>query len=141
VGTVTIKFLRSAIDLGIVVANGPRSLAFYRDVLGLVHEGDIPMPIGGGGTMHRLRCGDSLIKLVAYDEVPEHCAVPGGIPAATGLRYLTIHASNIPEILSACEAAGATVVMALREIRPGVSIAMVEDPDRNIVEFVHTSAS
>lgn len=140
-GHVTINFQRSALDLGIVVANGPRSLAFYRDVLGLVHEGDIPMPVGGGGTMHRLRCGDSLIKLVAYEQIPEHCAVPGGIPAATGLRYLTIHATNIAEILEACEAAGVTVVLPLREIRPGVSIAMVEDPDRNIVEFVHTSAS
>jgi glyoxylase I family protein len=137
----TINFQRSAVDLGIVVANGQRSLEFYRDVLGLVHEGDIPMPIGGGGTMHRLRCGDSLIKLVAYDQVPEHCAVPGGIAAATGFRYLTIHATNIPEILAACEAAGVNVVTPLREIRPGVSIAMVEDPDRNIVEFVHSSVS
>jgi glyoxylase I family protein len=138
---VTINFQRTAIDLGIVVANGPRSLAFYRDLLGLVHEGDIPMPVGGGGTMHRLRCGDSLIKLVAYENLPEHCAVPGGIPAATGLRYLTIHATNIPEILASCEQAGVTVVMPLQEIRAGVSIAMVEDPDRNIVEFVNTSAT
>jgi catechol 2,3-dioxygenase-like lactoylglutathione lyase family enzyme len=137
----TINFQRNALDLGIVVANGPRSLEFYRDVLGLVHEGDIAMPVGGGGTMHRLRCGDSLVKLVAYDQIPEHCSVPGGIGAATGLRYLTIHATNIEEILTACEAAGVPVVMPLREIRPGVRIAMVEDPDRNIVEFVHSFVS
>lgn len=136
-----IDFQRTALDIGIVVADGPRALAFYRDVLGFVHEGDIPMPIGGGGTMHRLRCGDSLIKLVAFDTLPEHCAAPGGIAAATGLRYLTIHAHNIEEILEACAAAGAPIVIPLSEIRPGVSIAMVEDPDRNVVEFVRTTAA
>lgn len=134
-----IDFQRAAIDLGIVVSDGARSLGFYRDVLGFIHEGDIPMPIGGGGTMHRLRCGDSLVKLVAFDTLPEHCAAPGGIAAATGLRYLTIHAHNIEEILDACTAAAVPIVIPLSEIRPGVSIAMVEDPDRNIVEFVRTT--
>lgn len=128
---------QQAIDLGIVITDSDASLAFYRDLLGMEHEGDIPMPIGGGGTMHRLRCGDTLVKLVKLDAVPEARPVGGGIVGATGYRYFTIHANNLAEMMSACEAAGAPIVVPTSEIREGVTIGMVEDPDGNIVEFVH----
>lgn len=132
-----IEFGQRAIDLGIVITDSDASLAFYRDVLGMEHEGDIPMPLGGGGTMHRLRCGDTLIKLVKFNDVPEARPVGGGIPGATGYRYFTIHANNLAEMMQACEQAGARVVVPTSEIRPGVTIGMVNDPDGNIVEFVH----
>ena len=45
---------QNAIDLGIVITDSEAALGFYRDLLGMDHEGDIPMPVGGGGTMHRL---------------------------------------------------------------------------------------
>ena len=54
---------KSAIDLGIVTTNGDAMLAFYRDTLGFTYERQIPMPIGDG-IMHRMDCGESLIKLV-----------------------------------------------------------------------------
>ena len=44
-------------------------LSFYRDLLGFRHEGDIPFPMGG--VMHRLWCGDSLIKIVVPEPSPE----------------------------------------------------------------------
>lgn len=128
---------QQAIDLGIVIRDSEASLAFYRDLLGMEHEGDIPMPIGGGGTMHRLRCGDTLIKLVKLNDAPTAAPAGGGIPGGTGYRYFTIHANNLAEMMDACEAAGAPVVVPTSEIRPGVTIGMVEDPDGNIVEFVH----
>ena len=40
------------------------------------------------------------------------------------------------DVVSACAAAGAKVVMTAREIRPGVKIAIVADPDGNWVEFL-----
>ena len=49
----TLQITKPGIDLGIVTTNGDAMLAFYRDVLGLDHQGDMPMP-GGAGTMHRL---------------------------------------------------------------------------------------
>ena len=81
-----IQHQQRAIDLGIVIQDSERSLAFYRDLLGMNHEGDMPMPIGGGGTMHRLRCGDSLIKLVCFETTPESRPGSGGLKAepATG---------------------------------------------------------
>lgn len=131
-----IEHQQRAIDLGIVVTDSARALAFYRDLLGFVHEGDMPMPIGGGGTMHRLRCGDSLIKLVALDTVPSARPAPGPIDAGTGYRYFTIHMSNIATVVDACVAAGVTVVVPVVELRPKVTIAIVEDPDGNLVEFL-----
>lgn len=130
----TIELTKSAIDLGIVITDSERSLAFYRDVLGFEHTADTPM---AGGTMHRLMCGDSMIKLVKFDAVPEARPSPGGLTGATGYRYFTINCSNVAEMAAACEAAGARVAVAPSEIRPGVTIAMVEDPDGNWVEFVH----
>ena len=125
---------KQAIDLGIVTTNGGPMLAFYRDVLGLTLQGEMPMP-GGVGVMHRLLCGDSLIKLVVLPAVPAPAA-PGGIQGAAGYRYWTITISNLGEMVAACQAAGAKVVMGEREIRPGVRIAIVADPDGNWVEFL-----
>ena len=125
-----------SVDIGIVVSDSEKALGFYRDLLGLVHEGDMPMPMGGGGTMHRLRCGSSLIKVIKFDENPAPAA-GGSIPKAMGYRYLTIHCNNIAEVVADCEAAEVKVIVPVSEIRPGLTIAMVYDPDGNVVEFVN----
>ena len=44
--------------------------------------------------------------------------------------------SNISELVAACTKAGRNVVVPEREIRPGIRIAIVEDPDGNWVEFL-----
>ena len=125
---------KQAIDLGIVTTNGPAMLAFYRDLLGLKFKGEMAMP-GGRGTMHRLLCGDSLIKLVVMPDLPA-AAASGGIQGAAGYRYWTITVSNLEAMAQACVEAGHKLVWPVREIRPGVRIAMVEDPDGNWVEFL-----
>jgi len=134
-----IRHGQRAIDLGIVVRDADAALAFYRDTLGLVDEGSMPMPVGAGGTMYRLRCGDSLVKLVAFDENPEAKAPRGGIPGASGYRYFTIHVVNLDEVIAGCESAGVRVIVAPVAIRDGVRIALVSDPDGNTVEFVETA--
>ena len=130
-----VQLTKDSIDLGIVIRDADRSLAFYRDTLGFVDAGSNPMP-GGGGTMYRLMCGTSLIKLVHPSNEPTAAAAPGGIPGAYGYRYWTISVSNLAEITDACAAAGAKVVVPAREIRAGISISIVEDPDGNWVEFL-----
>ena len=130
----TIEFTKSAIDLGIVVSDVERSLAFYRDVLGFEFIAETPM--GGGSTMQRLMCGDSMIKLVKHATNPQ-AGIAGGIGGATGIRYFTINCSNVADMVATCEAAGAAVPVPPSEIRPGVTMAIVEDPDGNWVEFVH----
>ena len=44
--------------------------------------------------------------------------------------------NNLSEIMAYCEAAGVNIVEPITEVRPGVTLGMVEDPDGNWVEFV-----
>ena len=130
----TAQLTKDSIDLGIVVSDGDKALAFYRDTLGFEHSGDMPMP--GGGTMHRLLCGTSMIKLVVPGKTPPATAPPGGINGSTGYRYWTISVSNLEDVVKACNDGGYKVAVPVTEIRPGISIAIVEDPDGNWVEFL-----
>jgi catechol 2,3-dioxygenase-like lactoylglutathione lyase family enzyme len=128
-----IELKKAAIDLGIVTTNGAAMLAFYRDTLGLKYLREMPMP--GGGVMHQLGCGDSVIKLVVLESTPAQAA-PGGIQGATGYRYLTITVTNITEIIQTCASQGHKIAVKERELRPGVRIGIVADPDGNWVEFL-----
>ena len=127
---------KESIDLGIVVCNAEASLAFYRDLLGFEFQGEMPMP--GGGTMYRLLCGTTVLKLVKPDSDPGKPAA-GGIAGACGYRYFTISVSNLEEITSAVGEAGYTVAVTPREIRAGISISIVQDPDGNLVEFLQVA--
>ncbi len=132
----TIKLGKDSIDLGIVVSDGPKALAFYRDTLGFEHVGTMPM---AGSVMERLMCGTSLIKLVVPEKKLENKAAGGGLQGAYGYRYWTITVTNLDEILAKAAADGYNVPVPRRNIRPGVDIAMVEDPDGNWVEFIELS--
>ncbi|MDP2379558.1 MAG: VOC family protein [Pseudohongiella sp.] len=125
---------KPAIDLGIITRDAGPMLAFYKDFLGLPLESVIPMP--SGGTMHRLKVGDTVLKIVQLDRPPAADAVLGGIPAATGMRYFTFHIGNLQETVSACEKAKYSIVVPVKTIRPGVSIAIVKDPDGNWLELL-----
>jgi catechol 2,3-dioxygenase-like lactoylglutathione lyase family enzyme len=128
-----VAITKRAIDLGIVTTNGEAMLKFYRDVLGFDYLREMKMP--GGGLMHQLGCGDSVIKIVIVDSLLAKVA-PGGVRGANGYRYWTITVSNIAELLKQCADAGYKVAVKETEIRPGVKIGMVEDPDGNWVEFL-----
>ena len=129
---------KPGLDLGIVTNNGDAMLEFYRDVVGLTYEATMKLEALGIARMDRLRCNDSVLKLVtATSGVP--AGVGGGLEGSTGLRYFTITVDDITAAVADCEAAGAPVVWPQVEARPGVTIAMVEDPDGNWVEFIEMS--
>ena len=128
------QLTKQSIDLGIVTTNGPAMLGFYRDTLGLAVVREMPMP-GGNGVKNHMPCGQSVVKLEVLESTPAQAA-PGGIQGATGYRYFTISVSNLAEMLQTCADAGHKVLMKEREIRPGVRIGMVADPDGNWVEFL-----
>ena len=134
----TIALTKDSIDIGIVVKDAEAALGFYRDTLGFEDTGSMAMP-GGGGTMYRLLCGTTLVKLVAPEAELPAAAPPGGIQGAYGYRYWTISISNLDEVTDRCAAAGRKVVIKPREIRPGVRISMVEDPDGNWVELLEVT--
>jgi predicted enzyme related to lactoylglutathione lyase len=132
-----LSIVKDSIDLGIITKEAEKILAFYRDTLGLAIEGEMPMP--GGGTMYRLKCGSSIIKIIVNGKEPAAVAPPGGIRGATGYRYWTITIDNLEKSVNACNDAGYKVVVPITEFRPGVNISIIEDPDGNWVEFVQMS--
>lgn len=133
----SLDLAKDSIDLGIVTKDVDAMLKFYRDTLGLKVEGEMPMP--GGGKMTRLLCGTSTIKLVVNGKEPGAVAPPGGIQGATGYRYWTISINNLEEATNECKEAGYKVIVPPTEIREGVSISMIEDPDGNWVELLQMS--
>lgn len=133
----TARVVKDSVDLGLVSRDAAACVAFYRDVLGLVDLGEGPMP---GGTMHRLQCGTSVLKVISLRREPSASAPPGGLRGATGYRYWTVTIDNLEDVVAAVEAAGQRVTVPMTELRPGVTIAMVEDPDGNWVELLQESA-
>ena len=125
------KLAREALDLGIFVSDINASLKFYQDTLGLEKVGETELPMG---MMHRLSYGNSFFKLINPNEVPPKG--PTGLTVQLGFRYVTFPVRNISEICEALKKKGITFAISETELMPGVRIAMVEDPDGNIVEFV-----
>ena len=80
--------------------------------------------------------GTSLIKVIEFEQPPEPRPAPGGLSGGSGYRYWTMTVSNLDELVAAATAQGYAVPTAPREIRPGVRIAMIEDPDGNWVELL-----
>ena len=127
------RLAKNSLDVGLVTTRPEESLTFYRDVLGLPHEGEFPMP---GGSMHRLTVGTSVLKIVSLRRVPRGRAHPGGLAGATGYRYLTLTVVDLDDALAICVEAGATIALAATVLPTGGRIAMVADPDGNWVELV-----
>jgi catechol 2,3-dioxygenase-like lactoylglutathione lyase family enzyme len=128
------KPAKNSIDLGVVASDIKASLNFYQNILGLEFIGITPVWFG---TMHRLRFGTSDFKLIEPKVVPPRGTI--GLENQTGFRYVTFAVKNLSEICRELQKIGIEFTIPEREIRPGVSIAMVKDPDGNIVEFVQLS--
>ena len=125
---------KDSLDLGIVVSDIKASLNFYQDILGLEFVGITPVWFG---TMHRLRYGTSDFKLIDPKTPPPRGLI--GLENQLGYRYVTFVIKNISQVYSLLKNRGIEFTLPETEIRPGMRIAMVKDPDGNIVEFVERS--
>ena len=122
------------IDIGIVVKDADACIPFYRDVLGLKLLFDFELPTGSH--MWQFAVGECVVKLVTHKETPAAANPPGGSAGGTGLRYWTMGVDDIDAAVAQCEAAGATIALAVTQLMPGIRIAMIEDPEGNVVEFL-----
>lgn len=125
---------KDSLDLGILVSDIKASLKFYRDILGLKFIEEIPVWFG---KMYRLRFGSSDFKLIDPSKPPPKGAV--GLESQLGFRYVTFVIKNLSKVCAELRSKGIEFAVPEKEARPGVRIAMVKDPDGNIVEFVERS--
>jgi len=129
-----IELAKDSLDLGIVVGEINTSLNFYQNILGLRFVDEMPVP---SGKMHRLRVGSSDLKLIDLRTQPPKG--PVGLESQLGFRYITFVIKNLSKLCIELRNKGIEFVMTEIEVRPGVHIAMIKDPDGNIVEFVERS--
>ena len=123
------KLSNDAIEVGIVVRDSEKSLAFYRDVLGLEYLGDLTFP---GNHMWRFQAGGSVVKLLAQDPP---AAEPPAEPTA-GFSYLSLFVSNLDELVDEVAGAGCEIAIPVTEFQPGARFAFVRDPEGNRIELL-----
>ncbi|HWD03503.1 MAG TPA: VOC family protein [Amycolatopsis sp.] len=131
------QLVKPVIDIGIVTTNPGNMIDFYGKVLGFPALPDVPMD---GFLVRRFQIGDCVLKIVTFDEKPGNNAATGMLGDSTGLRYWTVSVSNLDELLADFDTSGVRILAGPHEVRPGVSIVLVADPDGNIVEFVNRPA-
>lgn len=130
------KLSKPSMDIGIVASDIEASMRFYCEDLGLEKVSESTLP--GNRTLHRLQCGDGLVKLQEYhDGAPD--AGPPGIPAQAGIRYFTLWVSDLPAEAERLAARGVKFTRPLGQSPSGSYSAMIEDPDGNTIEFIDDS--
>lgn len=131
-----VQLLAPGIEVGLVTTNPDAMVAFYRDFLGLAHQGDLDF---AGGSMKRYAVGNNVVlKLVSYDQPPAAPAVTGGGRAQAGIRYITLVVADVRDAARQAAEAGHPVVeepTAFPAV-PGMGWCFVVDPDGNWVELV-----
>lgn len=133
----TAKLVKPTIDIGVVTSDTEAMAHFYGTVIGFPALSDVRMD---GFVVKRFQVGDCVLKLLEFDEPTGATSARGGLGDMTGLRYWTVSVSNLDQVLQAVQAAGQQVTDGPTEVRPGVRIALVTDPDGNLVEFVDRPA-
>src|SRR5829696_3816121 len=123
------EIAKPGVDIGVYVRDIDAMLRFYCDGLGLERTGAVNFP--GDRTQHRIAIGDSVLKLMQFPDGDAPPPAPAGRMAQGGIRYFTIAVRNLPALVDDLESRGLHFVVPLRESRPGVWIAMLEDPEGN----------
>lgn len=126
-----VQFLTPMVEIGIVTNNVEAMLHYYREVLGLPYREHIEYP---GGSQHRFACGDSVVKLVSWDQ-PAKEMRSGDPKLATGMRYISLAVANLRQVVAEVRAAGFPVPTDVTEFGPSFGFAFVEDPDGNWIEL------
>lgn len=135
----TISITRPALDVGLATNNEKEMLAFYCDFLGLSVTEKLTFP--NVGVLHKIAVGNSIIKLLIRDkqltETPNNIHYSDSI----GIRWFCLEVDDLAGLVQRSKDAGYNVPMDLVELRPGVKAAMIEDPDKNTIEFFEIKKS
>jgi catechol 2,3-dioxygenase-like lactoylglutathione lyase family enzyme len=126
-----LKPAKDSVDLLIFVGDIRKSLDFYQGILGLEKTQELQTPFG---TSHRLRYGSSLVKLMDPKQVPP--AGPIGLEKQLGIRCLSFVIRDLSGVCTVLKEKGVEFTVPETQVLPDMRIAMVKDPDGNIIEFV-----
>mgnify|MGYP001825317786 CR=1 FL=1 len=126
------RMAKPALDVGLITADADPLLAFYAGVAGF--EVLEPLELPGIGTIHKLACGESILRVMVPVETPARDA-SASFSATSGIRYLTLEVEDIEAAAEAVVNHGGSVTLPPFELRPGRRVAQVADPDGNMIEL------
>lgn len=126
------RMAKPALDVGLVTADAAPLLAFYEGVVGF--SALDPLTIPGIGTIHKLACGESVLRVMVPADAPEPDDAER-FSARAGIRYLTLEVEDIDAAVAAVRTHGGSVALEPFELRPGRRVAQVADPDGNMIEL------
>lgn len=126
------KMAKPALDVGLVTAVAEPLIEFYAGVAGF--EVLEPLELPNIGKIHKLACGDSILRVMVPTEPPTPDA-SASFSAQSGIRYLTLEVEDIDAAVEAVRALGGSVTLEPFELRPGRRVSQVADPDGNMLEL------
>ena len=148
-------FTSTTVDFGIVVSDLAQAAEFYTKGLGFMEEPgfDVPAAMGGDSGLSDYKPfpvrvmvpadgpGATKVKLVAFPDAPGAKAKNDFIHTTLGVSYLTIFVSDITAAVERARKAGAAPLATGPVLLPkgfpdGVYLAVVRDPDGNMIELV-----
>jgi len=129
-----VELSRESLDIGLVTHNEFAMLGFYSQILGFEKVGEVSFP--GLGKVNKFNCGLSQIKILVLENPPQNENIRGDFTISSGYRYCTLNVRNLIEIVEECADNNHIVQTAPREIREGVTVAIIEDPDGNLIELM-----
>ncbi|MEE2665011.1 MAG: VOC family protein [Myxococcota bacterium] len=126
------RMAKPALDVGLITADATPLLDFYRAVASF--ELLDPLTIPNVGTIHKLACGESILRVMVPTTPPEPDEAVS-FSARAGIRYLTLEVEDIEQAVEAVRSHGGSVALEPFELRPGRRVAQVTDPDGNMLEL------
>lgn len=126
------RMAKPALDVGLVTSDAERLIRFYEGVAGCERQSPLTLP--NIGTIHKLACGHSILRILVPTTPPE----PDGatsFSARAGIRYLTLEVTDIDAAVDAVRVFGGSVALPPFELRPGRRVSQVADPDGNMIEL------
>ncbi|MFQ5896166.1 MAG: VOC family protein [Nitrospinota bacterium] len=134
---------QACVDVGIVVKDIEKSLAFYQGVLGMKEVTVVDLPADfaraagfatDGFKLHFLKFGDMMVKLLEFAEPP--APRDPAANAQTGFRYLTFWVKNMDDAVTYLKSKGVTFKAEPIERAPGRKVVFFGDPDGNLLELL-----
>ena len=126
------RMAKPALDVGLVTANAEPLIGFYAGVAGF--EILEPLVLPNIGTIHKLGCGESILR-VMVPETPPARDESASFSSTAGIRYLTLEVDDIEAAAAAVLELGGSVTLPPFELRSGRRVAQVADPDGNMIEL------
>lgn len=150
-----VEYAKSTVDFGIVVSDLDKSLEFYKNALGMQEREmfAVTPEMGGDSGLSDYQAfkvyplvlaNDKTatnVKLMQFKEAPGKKVDNSFIHSSLGVSYLTLYVKDMNAALERAKAYGVKPIakgpISLPEGFPkGVYLALVRDPDGNLVELV-----